>query len=303
VLCRADRFVSLPDALSRWCLYAGLGAALTAALYAAILAFVASFEDMDTGVDDLLGPPRKRRVDGQVTLDIPERPRHRDMLALLAWRVRMFGVRLRISTVTIARSTLNGILTLVYGFQVVAVLTANWIHRRVRLLGRRVRYVVVGGSACFWVGCRHAARGLVYAWRPALAYLGVVGAAVLAIALSDGITRYLVDGPLAALGAGVGWSLLAVAVCFAAVERLSSEATRNVARAQFRLVERAIPDLAIFIVAVGWLVGIPGSLGYGPIRVGWVTVGGTVVLLTVMANETFRARREGARRVAPPATG
>lgn len=273
----ADRFVGVPDALSRWCLFAGLGAGLAAALYAAVVAFVASFDDMDTHVDDLLERPQRRRV---------ERPRRGD-LGQVAWRFRMLRVR-----------TANAVLTFVFRLQVAAVRIGNWVNRRLRLAGRRMRYVIVTGSSIFAVGVGHAARGLRYAWRPALAYVALIAAAVLAVALSGEITLYLVDGPLAALGAGVGLSVLAVAVCFAATERLSSEATRDVARAQFRLIDRATLDLAIFVVAVGWVVGIPGSLGYGPIRVGWATVVGTIVLAAVTAFDLGRARR-----VAPPAPG
>jgi hypothetical protein len=59
---------------------------------------------------------------------------------------------------------------------------------------------------------------------------------------------------------------------------------------------------ALVLAAVGgWIVGLFGTFGYGPIRVGWVTLGATAILVVSAAWSALRNRRSD-RSDDPPAT-
>ena len=56
------------------------------------------------------------------------------------------------------------------------------------------------------------------------------------------------------------------------------------------------------LLAVGGvLLGLPGTLGYGPIRLGWVTLGATAVLLIATAIYLLRNRAGGRSGTERPA--
>jgi hypothetical protein len=74
----------------------------------------------------------------------------------------------------------------------------------------------------------------------------------------------------------------------------------HVARSALHTAEGAGPSLFLTLVALGWIDGIAGMLGFGPLRPGWLTVSGTVVLIVGGVYVIARERRQ---RHATPAPG
>jgi hypothetical protein len=57
--------------------------------------------------------------------------------------------------------------------------------------------------------------------------------------------------------------------------------------------EGTAPTLLLTLVALGWADGIAGLLGLGPIRPGWLTIGGSLILAAVAVYSYLDQRREG----------
>ncbi|WP_159038774.1 hypothetical protein [Streptomyces sp. NRRL B-1140] len=90
---------------------------------------------------------------------------------------------------------------------------------------------------------------------------------------------YLVHGSFSSLFASIGSALgvvLALSVTWMALSGRPAGESMNAARAS------ALYSLSpmLFLIAVGgWIVGIPGTLGYTRIHVGWITGGATLILI------------------------
>ena len=52
----------------------------------------------------------------------------------------------------------------------------------------------------------------------------------------------------------------------------------NVGKSALHTIEGAGPTLFLTLVALGWVDGLIGLLGFGPIRPGWLTITGTAIL-------------------------
>jgi hypothetical protein len=112
----------------------------------------------------------------------------------------------------------------------------------------------------------------------ALLALGALGA-VLACSLFSSYVggATLVDG-LAALALAILSACALVAVWWALTKWPADE----VAGAALRTGEAAGPTVFLTAVALGWIDGIVGLLGYGPLRPGYLTFAGTIVLAFVL---------------------
>lgn len=295
----ADRFVAIPAAVSRWLLFGAVGTALGAALIAAVGAFLVSFGQLDLWVDPRFDPDEfpERRTSPATYTRKEQRP-GRGRSTALAQMLRQFEIlrhelreQLKKSLTALRRTTADGLWAFLWAAQIAALRVVNWLDRRIRLFGRRVYFVVRRGIAIAWTGAGYALEAAGCGIRPLAAYGAAIGGAVAALALADGFTDYLVDGPIDGLVSGVAWSCVGVGACFAVWERLSSVDTSAALHSELRFLSRVAPDVALFTVAAGWVVGIPGMFGYGPIRVGWVTLVGTAVLAVLLAQEELSERR------------
>lgn len=121
----------------------------------------------------------------------------------------------------------------------------------------------------------------------------LTGAAWLAIVSAEETRHYLTQGAIAALGE------LSVANAIALLFLTGawiSLAGLNRLRISVRSAADAAPltsSYALLLVAIGgWVVGLPGTLGYGVIHVGWVTAGSTLALI-VSFFMPERSRRAG----------
>ena len=67
-----------------------------------------------------------------------------------------------------------------------------------------------------------------------------------------------------------------------------------VAAAAQRTTENAAPTLFVTLVALGWLTGIAGLMGVGPLRPGWLTFAGTLILVGSLGYTLAKQRAQAA---------
>jgi hypothetical protein len=53
------------------------------------------------------------------------------------------------------------------------------------------------------------------------------------------------------------------------------------------------PYLLLFVAAGGWLLGLPGTFGYGPIRVGFLTLTSTALIVIALVLRPRSAAGQG----------
>ncbi len=63
---------------------------------------------------------------------------------------------------------------------------------------------------------------------------------------------------------------------------LTKHATGAVAESATRTAETAGPTVFLTVVALGWIDGIAGLLGFGPLRPGYLTFAGTIILIVAL---------------------
>lgn len=288
----ADRFVEVPEGVSRWFLVSGLGSVLSGMLAAAIGGLLLSRRVLDRHVRPWIeNEPDQRRVNWAYSRELVEAPSRQDLGTQLVWRLTLFGQRLSRSMVRLARQAVNGLLAVEAAARRALRRGANAVHRRLVLVGRRVVFVLTRGRRILLAGTLASVQASGYSAGPIGAYVAAIGGSLAALHLASSYTEYLVDGSVLGLAAGAAWSVAGLALGAVMVERLATVPTREVVRSVERFVSNAAPDVAIFVVISGWVVGVPGTFGYGPIRVGWVTGVGTLVLMVLMVPVWLQGRR------------
>lgn len=130
--------------------------------------------------------------------------------------------------------------------------TATAIVRRVAVDWLRMTVLALAATAL-------AAQGAIWACSLFASYLG--GASVLDAAAA--ILLALASGGVCVL---VWWSL-------------NRQTSGEVASSALRSAEAIGPTMFLTLVALGWIDGLIGLLGYGPIRPGYLTFAGTAVLI------------------------
>jgi hypothetical protein len=106
-------------------------------------------------------------------------------------------------------------------------------------------------------------------------YAAAAAAAVNACSL---FRSYLDGGTLLDAIFSIILALLAAAALAASWWALTRRPARDVAALALRSAEAAGPAIFLTLVALGWIDGIVGMLGHGPMRPGWLTITGTIVL-------------------------
>lgn len=116
-------------------------------------------------------------------------------------------------------------------------------------------------------------------------------AAELTVTTCSLFASYLKGGDLLE---GVGGIALALPVTGALVLTwwtLTKWPALHVARSALHTVEGAGPSLFLTLVALGWVDGVVGILGFGPIRPGVLTIGGTALLVVSTGYLLLKERR------------
>jgi hypothetical protein len=204
----------------------------------------------------------------------------RDPFSQLARTLSWFAVQFAHAVTSGLTMLGNALLMLWYVLRVFAVSVLNWL---------------VGWVVCVALILTDAARIFVHAVRIAtrivlIPLAGLVVGAWCMTSFSNSALRYLTTGApaemmlLLAFGIGGAGSLAAVwiALCGLSLAKSGSSALRSATVSAAWL---------LLVIAVGgWTIGLFGSFGHGPIRVGGATATATAILLFVGAVAVFRSR-------------
>ena len=203
--------------------------------------------------------------------------------------------RVHASTITAGRYGVNALLRVRRLAAVGIVRMANWGYWQLV----RIRHSAVAagqlmrlGAHIGWFAAKRSFRVVV------VPCAGMVVAAFLLVVFADAVRGYLVDGGLRSVAVFSGAAAGASALLTAAWVALCRLRLRCALGSAGRSAGICAAHLLLFLAAGGWIVGLPGTFGYGPIRVGWITVGSTLVLGG--ASIIYVARRRLARRVLDP---
>jgi hypothetical protein len=201
----------------------------------------------------------------------------------LAWRVQW-------AAMLTALAVADGVLRLLYWLRVFLVWLVNWLCRWARALGA----IVADASRLVVSGVRQAVRFVI------VPVAALVTAAWAATGFAESVLAYLLHGPLASLaallGLGVGtWICLTIAwVALAGLPMATSVGSA------WRFASIAGANGLLLVVVGGWVVGLFGTFGYGPVRVGWVTLSSTLIVITASAWAYLNKRRAAGRTRVPP---
>ncbi|MEU4294982.1 hypothetical protein AB0E63_42735 [Kribbella sp. NPDC026596] len=195
-----------------------------------------------------------------------------------------FEARAKYVVVAMVRGIANLLLRAAHIVQVFVVRLINWVHRQMVIAVRRLKAAVVG---TFGVIGRAVVLGLTVAGRTSqvivLPALAVAAGAAGVVFGSDYALRYLrgegldVLGPLAIAVAG---GFVALTLLWMALSGLPFSESRD---SWLRSALLAAPQLIVMFTLGGWVVGLPGLFGPGPITVGPVTITSTALLVAVFA--------------------
>lgn len=269
--------VEVPQAVRHW-LYVGTVTGIAGTLLvAAIAGTIRGQAGVERHVDPLLtARATPWRVEWQV---LPAQGSH-SASSSFERTLSALATRVVAAAVASARGVVNLLLRAAHLAQVLAVRGANWVHRRLVMTARRL---VAALRATGRVLAESAALGREVLGRTAqVVLLPAVMVTVASVAAGYGASaalRYLVEG-----GAGAGAAMVAgmtgVVVALSSLWILLAPLPVGVSGASWlRSASIAGPHVVVMFTIAGWVIGLPGSLGYGPIRVGVLTITFTVLLI------------------------
>jgi hypothetical protein len=161
-------------------------------------------------------------------------------------------------------------------------------------LARLLALATIDALAALYAAAAVAAR-IVYQWvESTLLGLLLLACAAEAAALACALfASYLGGGTLPEGLASLALTLPATGALVAVWWVLTKWPAREIAQSAQHTLEGAAPTVLLTLVALGWADGIAGLLGAGPIRPGWLTIGGSAILLVVAGYSFVKQRREG----------
>lgn len=279
--------IDAPDLVNNWLLGAAAGAAVGAVMIAAVASAVRSYKKIDAGVARMF----HRRADPQ-RLDWATRPksvlerRRSAAIGKQASHLELFALRLQVALASSASGFANIVRLAGTRFLNFIIDIAETFHGALVRSRRRFRMTLEYMGRCL----NQALRVLVELGTRALraVFLPLVGLALAALGAwwcADNLIAYLNDGPLldAVLAALAG--VLVLVGCFLAWAAWANAPIRAALRVEVETLETISPDALLMLVAGGWLLGIAGWLGFGPVRPGPITIGATVLLLAVVLTQ------------------
>jgi hypothetical protein len=260
-------------------------------------------------------PARPRRLTWTVDILTPSGPAAGTVERL--YRVlEAFLNRVMATAVATARALANLVRGIAYGLFVAGIAVVNWVCRAVVATWRRIEATVAATGRVLGLAAR-----LVLRQGPLFARVLLVPSAALASGawaaerMAVAGTSYLLHGSIASLGAMLGYCavvLVLTATVWLALCDLSP-ALRPAGSATWR---GSLPSLArsaslgganalLLLCVGGWTLGLPGTFGPGPIRVGWLTLASTAILLVAAVTVVVRRRAAsgGTRRRAKRPAG
>ncbi len=195
---------------------------------------------------------------------------------------------LGVLAVASARVTANFMFTVIRLLANIAISCANLAIRAFTILYR----VVIATITSTWWFC---SRALALAVEAVIHTLVAAGFPIALLGTAAGLTlysaeetqRYLADGSLGALlGLGI-LAVLGYAALTTAWITLASQPLTKSWRSACRTAVTSMAYALLFLAVGGWIVGLPGTLGHGHIRFGWVTGVSTGILIAAFIWSQF----------------
>jgi hypothetical protein len=215
----------------------------------------------------------------------------RDILGRAADRlwVMLYNVKevIRTGSIYVLRTVGYVIWKLVISFVnwVVKVLVLTWryVAAAVKLAVRLGRDAVVNSVvALVWAA--------IFVLVPVSA---LAGAGLLVASSADETRRYIATGALSVLLEIIVVQFLALLLATVAWIMLASQRRRDSRVSAKSSATITAPYLLLFVAAGGWLLGLPGTFGYGPIRVGFLTLTSTALIVIALVLRPRSAAGQG----------
>ena len=281
-------FTSVPDRIRTWLLIGIATGAAGAMLIAAIAGAVTGQSRVDTLVKEIVSARATAWA-----VNWQAKARSVVGLAALQRALMEFADRVRAVMVATARGMVNLLLRAAHIVQVVGCRLINWSYRQAVIALRRIAAAVVGTAEVLvralllgWLVAGRTSRVIVV---PAVAVAAGAAAAVLG---ADYALRYLLDeglgvlGPLALVAVGGLLALTLLWISLSGLPLIGPQDQQGRSGSVFswgRSATISAPHLIVAFTLGGWIVGLPGTLGHGPIKLGPVTITSTVLLIAVLA--------------------
>ncbi len=178
-------------------------------------------------------------------------------------------------------------------------------YRALRIIVALTNWLLMWLIAMAWIAVR-AVRLLVRAaWTATRVVLvpavGLLAAAAALLAFAAADVDYVRSGSVGDIARLAGYAIEAYVLLTLAWTALSARPPSGLSAA---IIDLTGPTLAITIVLVvigGWGFGILGAFGWGPFHIGWLTLGGTSLVVAVMLIRALR--RRGIADVGPDLSG
>jgi hypothetical protein len=202
---------------------------------------------------------------------------------ILVLAVDRLGVMLYNAKEVIRTVSIYVLRIVAYVIKKLVISLVNWV---VEALVLTWRYVAAGVKHAVRLG-RDAVRNAVVALVRAAIFVlvpvsALAGAGLLVAMSADETRRYIATGALSVLLQIIVVQFLALLLAPVAWITLASQRRRDsLASAQSSATITA-PYLLLFVAAGGWLLGLPGTFGYGPIRVGFLTLTSTALIVVAL---------------------
>ena len=173
--------------------------------------------------------------------------------------------------------------TVAYVIWKLVISLVNWV---VKVLVLTWRYVAAGVKKTVLLGRRAVVDAVVaLVWAAIFVLVPVsalAGTGLLVASSADETRRYIATGALSVLLQIIVVQFLALLLATVAWIMLASQRRRDsLASAQSSATITA-PYLLLFVAASGWLLGLPGTFGHGPIRVGFLTLTSTALIVVAL---------------------
>ncbi|GAA1567777.1 hypothetical protein GCM10009789_21500 [Kribbella sancticallisti] len=195
-----------------------------------------------------------------------------------------FATRASAAVVAAARGVANLLLRAAHIVQVVVVRLINWVHRRLVMGVRRFVAAIKATGAVLAEAARLGRPVLARTARVVVlpALMVAIGAAAAVVGAEYALRYLLGEGLviLAPLAAAIVAGLVALTLLWMSLAGLSLRVSVD---SWLHSVSVATPQVIVMFTLGGWIVGLPGTLGHGPITLGPVTITSTVLLLAVFA--------------------
>ncbi|MEV6527260.1 hypothetical protein AB0M43_35555 [Longispora sp. NPDC051575] len=283
--------LTLPPAVTVWLSGATLAGALGVLLLTVIVGFLHGSALIDRTVHPLLGMPvRPRRLGWALARRSGGRGLPRTMLERFGETATDTAWRAVSSLVLVVRMLAEVLRVSAYYCTVAAAHVLNWAHRQAWIFARRVRKAMTCAGWALRDGASVATVVAVDLLRIVVAPVVLAGGAIGFLLVGvDGVRGYLVADSWPDLAVAVAACLATTCLLAAVCVGLHGAPFRAGLSAIRRTTELTLPQLVLLAAVGGWILGLPGTLGHGPVHVGALTVTLTI-LLVAMAGWTWRSR-------------